>query len=145
MTAPQGPVEVFFVDVSINSGEPKSMVLTGIYKGTLPCADCSGLRTELRLYAKGRFDFTDAIYVSTRTYLRGLGEDQSFTDRGQWAVLKGDAVDPNATVYALDPDRPAQVQYLLLQPDGAGLTQLDRKMMPIDAPASVDLTLKRVP
>jgi len=58
--------------------------------------------------------------------------------------LKGDAVDPNATVYALSPDQPEQVQYMLLQPGGAALNQLDRQMKPIDSPAMYNLTLKRV-
>ena len=31
-------------------------ILLGVYKGTLPCADCEGLDTVLRLYTKGKFD-----------------------------------------------------------------------------------------
>jgi predicted secreted protein len=141
--APQ-VTQTFSVDVTVGTGEPASAILIGIYKGTTACADCMGIQTELRLYAKGKNDFTDTIYVSTRTYLGGRGGDQSFTDRGEWSVLKGDAVDPNATVYALSPDQPELGQYLLLQPGGAALTQLDRQMKPIDSPAMYNLTLKRV-
>jgi len=141
--APQ-VTQTFSADVTVATGEPPSATLIGIYKGTTACADCTGIQTELRLYAKGRNDFTDTIYVITRTYQGGRGGDQSFTDRGEWSVLKGDAIDPDATVYALSPDQPEQVQYLLLQPGGAALTQLDRQMKPIDAPAIYNLTLKRV-
>lgn len=141
--APQ-VTQTFSIDVTVASGEPASATLIGIYKGTTACADCTGIQTELRLYAKGKNDFTDTIYVSTRTYLGGRLGDQSFTDRGEWSVMKGDALDPNATVYALSPDQPEQAQYLLLQPGGAALTQLDRQMKPIDAPPIYSLTLKRV-
>jgi copper homeostasis protein (lipoprotein) len=136
--------QTFSVDVSVATGEPKSAVLIGAYEGTTACADCTGIQTKLRLYAKGKNDFTDTIYIGTRTYQGGRGGDQSFTDRGEWAVLRGDAVDPNATVYALNPDQPEQAQYLLLQPGGATLTGLDKQMKPIDAPPQYQSILKRI-
>jgi copper homeostasis protein (lipoprotein) len=136
--------QTFSVDVSVASGEPKSAVLIGAYEGTTACADCTGIQTKLRLYAKGKNDFTDATYVITRTYQGGRGGDQSFTDRGEWAVMRGDAVDPNATVYALNPDQPEQAQYMLLQPGGATLTGLDKQMKPIDAPPQYQSILKRI-
>jgi len=136
--------EIFSVEVTVASGAPKSMVLIGTYQGTTACADCTGIRTELRLYAKGKFDFTYNIYISTRTYQGGRGGDQTFTDRGEWSLMKGDAVDPNATVYALNPGDPQEAQYFLLQPGGAILTGLDRQMKPIDAPVQYQSILKRV-
>ncbi len=141
-SAQQGS-QVFSVEVTVASGEPKLMILIGTYRGTTACADCTGIQTDLRLYAKGKFDFTDTIYISTRTYLGGRNGDQSFTDRGEWSVMKGDAVDPNATVYALSPGDPL-LQYFLLQPGGAALTQLDGQMKPIDAPPQYQSILKRV-
>ncbi len=136
--------QTFSVDVAVASGEPKSYLLLGLYHGTTVCADCTGIRVELRLYEKSKNDSTDAIYVFTRTYLGGRNGDQSFTDRGDWVVMRGDAVDPNATVYALSPDDPQQAQYFLLQPGGAALTQLDNQMKPIDAPPQYQSILKRV-
>jgi copper homeostasis protein (lipoprotein) len=136
--------QTFSVDVAVSSGEPKSYLLLGNYRGTTACADCTGIQTELRLYAKGKNDSTDAIYVLTRTYQGGRNGDQSFTDRGDWVVMKGDAVDPNATVYALSPDDPQHAQYFLLQPGGASLTGLDGQMKPIDAPPQYQSVLKRV-
>ena len=136
--------QTFSVDVGVAAGEPPSSVLIGYYKGTMACADCTGIRTELHLYAKGKDDFTNTIYVLTRTYLGGRGGTQSFTDRGEWSVMKGDATDANATVYALNPDNPAQAQYMLLQSGGSTLTQLDQQMKMSDAPAMYQLTLNRV-
>jgi copper homeostasis protein (lipoprotein) len=136
--------QTFSVQVTIASGEPKSSVLIGTYKGTTACADCMGILTVLRLYAKGPNDFIDTIYISTRTYQGGRNGDQRFTDRGEWSVMKGDAADPNATVYALSPDDPRLLQYFLLQPGGAALTQLDQQMKPINAPPQYQSILKRV-
>src|SRR5271165_2916364 len=39
--APQ-VTQTFSVDVTVNSGEPSSSVLIGLYKGTTACADCIG-------------------------------------------------------------------------------------------------------
>jgi len=134
----------YSVQVTVTSGEPKAATLIGTYKGTTACADCTGIQTELRLYAKGPNNFTDTIYIGTRTYQGGRNGDQSFTDRGEWAVLKGDATDPNATVYALNPDQPKQTQYFLLATGGASLTQLDQQMKPTQAPPQYQSILKRV-
>jgi len=136
--------EGFSVQVTVASGAPKSLILIGTYKGTTVCADCTGILTVLRLYAKGPNDFTDNLYISTRTYQGGRLGDQSFTDRGDWYLDKGDAVDPNATVYALSPNDPTLRQYFLLQPGGASLTGLDQQMKPIDAPPQYQSILKRV-
>jgi predicted secreted protein len=136
--------QTFSVDVAVASGEPKSLVLLGIYRGTTACADCTGIQTELRLYTKGKNDFTDSIYISTRTYQGGRNGDQSFTDRGDWSLNKGDAADSNATVYALSSDDPQHAQYFLLQPGGASLTLLGPQMKPIDAPPQYQSILKRV-
>jgi predicted secreted protein len=141
--APQ-VTQTFAVQVNVSSGAPKSLALIGTYRGTTACADCTGILTTLRLYAKGANDVTDAIYISTRTYQGGRNGDQSFTDRGEWSLNKGDAVDPNATVYALSPDSPQLRQYFLLQPGGATLTGLDQQMKPIDAPPQYQSVLKRV-
>lgn len=136
--------QTFSVEVTVASGDPKASVLLGTYRGTTACADCTGIQTELRLYAKSKSDPADAIYLLTRTYQGGRNGDQSFTDRGDWLVMKGDAVDPNATVYALSPDDAQHAQYFSLQPDGVSLSALDRQKKPIDAPPPYTLTLKRV-
>ncbi len=136
--------QTYSVQVAVASGAPKSFVLIGTYQGTTACADCTGILTVLRLYAKGPSDFTDNVYISTRTYQGGRNGDQSFTGRGEWSLNKGDAVDANATVYALSPDDPQLRQYFLLQPGGAALTGLDGQMKPIDGPPQYQLILKRV-
>jgi copper homeostasis protein (lipoprotein) len=142
--APQN-TSAFSVTVHIASGAPQAgtAILLGVYKGTLPCADCSGLDTQLRLYAKGKFDTTYAFYVRTQTYRGAPHGDVTFSDRGDWAVLRGDAVNPDATVYQLDPDNEQGSESLLLTDNGDALVQLGRDQKPIET--TMNLTLRRVP
>jgi copper homeostasis protein (lipoprotein) len=141
--APQD-TSAYSVRVHIASGAPRAgtAILLGVYKGTLPCADCDGLETVLRLYAKGKFDTTYAFFVRTQTYRGAPHGDVVLTDRGDWAVLRGDATDENATVYQLNPDNEKNSDSLLLQDNGNALVQLDREQKPIDTP--FNLTLWRV-
>jgi copper homeostasis protein (lipoprotein) len=141
--APQD-TSAYSLRVHIASGAPRpgTAILLGVYKGTLPCADCEGLDTVLRLYAKGKFDTTYAFYVRTQTYKGAPKGDVTYSDRGDWAVLRGDAEDENATVYQLNPDDEQHSESLLLQDNGDSLVQLDRDQKPIDS--TLNLTLTKV-
>ncbi|HEY0161453.1 MAG TPA: copper resistance protein NlpE [Edaphobacter sp.] len=134
----------FSVRVQVASGTPSADagVLIGSYKGMLPCADCEGLDTELKLYAKGRFDTSNAVYIETRTYRGSRDGDVAYTDRGLWTMLKGSATDPKATVYQLNPDKAEERQSYLLKDNGAALEQLDRELNPIET--KMNLTLRKV-
>jgi hypothetical protein len=142
--APQD-TSAYSVRVHIAPGAPRpgTAILFGIYKGTMPCADCSELETVLRLYAKGKFDTTYAFYVRTQTYRGAPHGDVTISDRGEWTVLRGDAADPDATVYQLNPDDEQHSEALLVQDKGAALEQLDRDLKAIEA--AMNMTLKRVP
>ena len=96
----------------------------------------------LRLYAKGKFDTTYAYYVRTQTYRGTPHGDVTFSDRGDWTVLRGDATDENATVYQLNPDNEQHSESLLLQDNGSTLVQLDRDQKPIDS--QQNLALRKV-
>lgn len=58
------------------------------YVGTLPCADCAGIRTELWLDAAG----ADGLgsFRLRETYLNGRGGDRVFESAGQYRLLRGD-------------------------------------------------------
>jgi copper homeostasis protein (lipoprotein) len=141
--APQD-TSAYSVRVHIATGAPRpgTAVLFGVYKGTLPCADCNGLETTLRLYAKGKFDYTYAFYVRTQTYVGAPDGDVTISDRGDWTLLRGDATDDNASVYQLNPDDEQHSEALVVQDNGASLMQLDRDMKPIDT--TMNLTLRKV-
>ena len=134
----------FLIRVHVASGAPRdgSAVLSGVYKGTLPCGDCSGLDTVLKLYAKGKYDTTDAFYIRTQTYRGAPKGDLTLADRGEWTVLRGDATDPDATVYQLNPEDEQHSEFLLVQQNSNALTQLDHDQKPI--PSKGNLTLRRV-
>ena len=142
--APQD-TSAYSVRVHIASGAPRpgSAILFGVYNGTMPCADCNGLETVLRLYAKGKFDTTYAFYVRSQTYRGAPHGDVTISDRGEWTVLRGDATDPDATVYQLNPADEQHSEALLVQDKGAALEQLDRDLKPIET--TMNVTLKRVP
>ncbi len=131
------------VHVALGSPQLGTAVLYGVYTGTLPCADCSGLETVLRLYAKGKFETTYAFYVRTQTYRGAPHGDLVLSDRGEWAMLRGDATNPDATVYQLNPDDERHSDSWLVRDQGAALVQLDREQKPIDS--KMNLTLRRVP
>jgi copper homeostasis protein (lipoprotein) len=135
----------YSVRVHIASGAPRpgAAILFGVYKGTLPCADCNGLDTVLRLYAKGKFDYTYAFYVRTQTYVASPHGDMTISDRGEWTLLRGDATDENASVYQLNPDSEQRSESLLVQDNGTTLTQLDKDLKPIDT--TLNISLKKVP
>jgi uncharacterized lipoprotein NlpE involved in copper resistance/predicted secreted protein len=130
--------------VHIALGIPRvgTAILLGVYKGTLPCADCEGLDTTLRLYTKAKFDFTYAFFVRTQTYRGGPKGDLTFSDRGDWALLRGDATDDNATVYQLNPDDEKQSESYLVDEGGNALVMLDKEQKAIDSTAN--LTLRKV-
>jgi uncharacterized lipoprotein NlpE involved in copper resistance/predicted secreted protein len=130
--------------VHIAPGSPRvgTAVLLGVYKGSLPCADCEGLDTTLRIYAKAKFDFTYAFFVRTQTYHGGPKGDVTLSDRGDWTMLRGDATDENATVYQLNPEDEKQSESYLLDDGGNALVMLDKEQKPIESTA--DLTLRKV-
>jgi hypothetical protein len=141
--APQD-TSAFSVTVHIASGAPTpgTAILFGTYKGTLPCGDCSGLDTVIRLYAKGKYDTTYAFYVRSQTYRGAPHGDVVLTDRGDWALLRGDATNPDATVYQLNPGDEQHSDSWLVQEKGSALTQLGRDQKPIDT--KMNMTLRRV-
>lgn len=87
--------------------KPVSGQLT--FEGVLPCADCPGRKTELVLTPKGE-GWAEGTYRLTETYLERSGPRVTM---GQWTTLRGDAVDPDAAVYQLDPDKPQGSRYFL--------------------------------
>ncbi|WP_151776566.1 copper resistance protein NlpE [Acinetobacter nosocomialis] len=66
-----------------------SLDWNGKYKGTLPCADCEGIKTELKLKA-------DKTYELPETYLR-KGDTNTFNTHGKFAFDKD-----NTSVITLD-------------------------------------------
>lgn len=106
-----------------------------VYRGILPCADCPGIDTRLVLYADDA-DAEGGTYELSETYL-----DRSvapLVSTGRWTVQRGDAEDPEATVYVLAADKAGERYFL--RRDDRSIEQLDRQQRPIIAPRNFTLT-----
>lgn len=103
----------------------------GTYEGVLPCADCPGIRTRLTLEGP-----PGHRYRLEQTYLERSPEP--FVEEGVYYILRGNAVDPDATVFELGAD--TRQYYQRTGPDE--LVKLDRDMAPV--PSTANLTLRRV-
>ena len=62
--------------------------ISGTFEGTLPCADCSGIKTELVISEDGKFKLTETYmakkekqFVSEGEIVRGEGGRFSLTDK----------------------------------------------------------------
>jgi copper homeostasis protein (lipoprotein) len=108
------------------------------YEGVLPCADCPGIRTELTLTRKAK-GWAEGSYSLRETYLERGGPRVT---TGDWTTLRGDAVDPDATVYQLDPDKTEGQRNFLRVGDDLELKALDKDMK--RWPSGLPDTLRRV-
>ncbi|MFA4905135.1 MAG: copper resistance protein NlpE N-terminal domain-containing protein [Candidatus Margulisiibacteriota bacterium] len=101
------------------------------YEGQLPCADCSGLKTELTLYRQNNTYYLRETYVATRD------GDKTFTTTGKWktARLRG------RQVIQLNYDRPEEI-YNFLIVDDQHLRVVDRHGEITTSPFNMTLTRK---
>jgi uncharacterized lipoprotein NlpE involved in copper resistance len=111
---------VFATGASAMGARPEPLVL-GPFVGTLPCADCPGVRTELTLTRRGEY-VAEGTYRLVETYIaRGAPRETV----GEWTTLRGDAVDDDAVVYELNPDDQARARRFV--------KLSERKVLPLDA------------
>lgn len=87
---------------SAGADGPEGMYFRGTYVGALPCADCEGIATELAVWSKGEFDYTECRFRMTETYLGKPEGANVFVAEGAWYLERGSGDDPDDTVYALD-------------------------------------------
>lgn len=110
-----------------------------VYAGTLPCADCPGIRTELTLIGDPPAPQGGGTYTLKETYLGSRDGDRTFETRGRWLTLRGSADDRDATVYQLNPQPGGDPRYLQRIGDNV-LRMLDRQQRPIVSSANYTLT-----
>ena len=104
-----------------------------MFSGTLPCADCSGIRTDVTLLtvipgrnSEGTFSLVEH-YLGTRT------GDLAFRSQGRWATLRGTTGDPAAIVYQLVTDDSGRIVNLKRTDDNAvRLLAADQSELPSD-------------
>lgn len=111
--------------------------LLWVFEGVTPCADCAGIRTRLTL-------MQDAPYRAEGTYelsLTYIGEDvEPVVQQGLWTTERGTAYDPDATVYALDPDIEGQTtRYVRLNATTIRALDGDGNAIPDALPFNLEL------
>lgn len=121
-----------------NDPKPLSDVTT-TYEGTLPCADCSGLLTELTL-TKTSQEATGGAYILEETYLGK--SDEPLVKKGNWVITKGNSANPNAVIYELDPDKLQETSYYL-EVDEKTIKMLDKDKNEINSPFNLTLSKNR--
>ena len=119
-----------------------SALAPATFAGDMPCADCAGIRTELKLYAEQPSGHP-VRYELTQTYLGTRDGDRSVASTGRWTILRGSASDRNATVYQLDYDRPGRAQnFLKVGDDELRLLDRDQNEIASAAPHSLHRVAK---
>ena len=98
----------------------------GVFEGTLPCADCAGIRTELTLYLQ------PDTFVLRETYLGRPEGEKTITTEGRWEAALGIEGDPDATVIRLGPDQPDSMR-IFREAGSERLELLDRSGRPIES------------
>lgn len=125
------------------AGQSDSATLDGItadtasvvtYSGTLPCADCEGIVTELTLQRR-----PDLHFNLKETY---QGKNQTLRSDGDYKIVHGTASDPGATVIQLNPEKDKNLQRYIQQVDENELKLLDSDQKTIQN--GKNYTLKKV-
>jgi uncharacterized membrane protein/uncharacterized lipoprotein NlpE involved in copper resistance len=117
--------------VGAASASSQAPVADGPYVGTLPCADCAGIRTVLTLYTLGGQPYA---YRMTATYLGTHDGDRTEERMGPWTRL-----DDGKRVRIEPFNDNARQSFRRV--DGTTLVLLDRQEKPIGT--QQDVTLKR--
>jgi len=113
-----------------------------VYEGTLPCADCNGIKTTLTLFQnKSKNQYTYRLH---EIYL-GTDNDKTFDTYGKWNALKGTQEDPKAIVYQLsiqneDPEDSDVINYLVINNNSVKL--IDDEMNVFETKANYTLIRK---
>ena len=88
---------------------PKDLPVIATYSGSLPCADCAGIRVQLSLLGKRGV----SAYRLHEIYLGTPDGDKTVDSEGKAATVSGYEANPNATVYALNAGDAEHALYFL--------------------------------
>ena len=88
--------------------DTKSLEETSIYEGVLPCEDCAGIQTILKIY-QGDGTIESHKFELTTIY-KGKSPEKKFFQKGNFNLERGFEKDPNGTVYVLNWNLPEEKQ-----------------------------------
>lgn len=113
----------------VSLSKPTAPTLVTTYAGKLPCADCSGINTTIKLYS-------DHTYQESDVY---IGKSTTFSANGYWMLVKGIPSNPTASTYQLAPYGQSTNVFYEIMSDKK-IQQLDNNRNPISSPFSMSLT-----
>ncbi|MDH6250919.1 putative lipoprotein NlpE involved in copper resistance [Chryseobacterium sp. H1D6B] len=97
------------------------------FSGVLPCADCEGIKTELKL-------FGDEAYEMTRTFVGDPGSSNNTIEKGRLTLERGFGKDNDASLYILNPnDSKNKEYYVILSSNNNELIKLDEDLKIINS------------
>lgn len=112
----------------------------GTYVGTLPCADCTGIKMELTLLenkaGKGK------TYLLKQTYLGKPDGKNILQSTGKWFAATGNSQNPKAVIYQLIPAKAYEPLYFMRLSDTA-IEMLDRDQNKIASKENYTLQKQR--
>ncbi len=122
--------------------ESESLGEAKIYEGVLPCADCSGIQTVLKIY-QGDGTMESHKFELTSTY-QGKEPGNVFVQKGNFNTERGVGKDKNGTIYVLNYDKPEgeQIFYGLTSAEPNKIFLLDKERQIIKSKLNYTLTLK---
>jgi copper homeostasis protein (lipoprotein) len=122
---------------SVLENGSKPMPFVGTFSGTFPCADCSGIQTELKL-SHDEGTLQKGAFILKEQY---IDRGRPIITTGLWQLTPGTNVDPQASVYELTSlGKEAETTYYLKVGDNE-LVLLDNQKAKIDSP--FNFTLKK--
>lgn len=114
-----------------------------VYEGLLPCADCSGIQTVLKIDL-GNGTMEDQKFELSSIY-KGKSPEKEFVEKGNFNTERGLESDPNGTTFILNWDKPAekQIYYGYFSSDTKKIYMLDRSKKIIKSKLNYSLELKK--
>jgi len=112
-----------------------ALPLVGRFAGTLPCADCAGIQTELTLASDwdGR-----ALFRLRETYVGGPYDGRTVETDGVWTTQRGTPADRAAIVYQLAfTDPPHTRAFVVIDERSIRLLDADLRPLPSAVPSSL--------
>ncbi|MBS7254254.1 copper resistance protein NlpE [Flavobacterium branchiicola] len=95
--------EIIATDTISTEVEDDTITAVSIFEGTLPCADCSGIETVLKIDSKTNKFELSSIYS-------GKKSEKQFTQKGNFNTERGLEKDIDGTIYILNWDKPESEQ-----------------------------------
>jgi copper homeostasis protein (lipoprotein) len=111
--------------------------LLATYHGVLPCADCPGIDTTVKLFGADA-QATHGVYMTKNTYQE---RNSSYTETGTWTLEKGTPDEASANVYVLK-NKTGNGVTNFLRVSNDEIKQLDANRKSFGG--TVNFTLKRI-